>query len=471
MKNNEVKDLTQGNVFKLILGFSVPLLLGMLFQQFYSMVDAIIVGKYLGVSALAEVGSTGSISFMIIGFCMGVCNGFAIPVAQKFGANNYKKLRKYVFNSAILATIFAIVMTIIVCLLCRSILEWMNTPSDIIDGAYSYIFIIFLGIPATYLYNLASAIIRSLGDSKTPLIFLIISSVINVVLDLVFIIVFKMGVAGAAWATIIAQTVAGVWCAIFMMKKYKILKFEKDELRLNRHYMSRLCYMGIPMGLQYSITAIGSVILQTAVNGLGSLVVAAVTASGKISMFLCCPFDALGSTMATYAGQNIGAKKISRISEGIKKSLLIGSVYSIIALIVSIFFGQTIALLFVNPEETELLLMVKQALVTSASFYIPLCIVNVVRFTIQGMGYSTFAIFAGVCEMVARTLCAFILVPIFGFTAVCFASPIAWIFADAFLLPGYISVSNKLKKKLELSEVDDKSNKNENIEGGITLID
>ena len=421
MRSNEVKDLTQGNVFKLILGFSVPLLLGMLFQQFYSMVDTIIVGKYLGVSALAEVGSTGSINFMIIGFCMGVCNGFAIPVAQKFGANNYKKLRKYVFNSAVLAAIFSIVMTMIVCVLCRSILEWMNTPSDIIDGAYSYIFVIFLGIPATYLYNLSSGIIRSLGDSKTPLMFLIMSSIINIVLDLVFIIVFKMGVAGA--------------------------------------------------GLQYSITAIGSVILQTAVNGLGSLVVAAVTASSKISMFLCCPFDALGSTMATYAGQNVGAKKLSRISEGIKKSLLIGSVYSIIALVVSIFFGETIALLFVNAGETELLLMVKQCLVTSAAFFIPLCIVNVVRFTIQGMGYSTFAIFAGICEMIARALCGFILVPMFGFTAVCFASPIAWIFADAFLLPGYKNVSNKLKKKIEISEIDYKNNKDEKIEESITLID
>lgn len=471
MRSNEVKDLTQGNVFKLILGFSVPLLLGMLFQQFYSMVDTIIVGKYLGVSALAEVGSTGSINFMIIGFCMGVCNGVAIPVAQKFGANNYKKLRKYVFNSAVLAAIFSIVMTMIVCVLCRSILEWMNTPSDIIDGAYSYIFVIFLGIPATYLYNLSSGIIRSLGDSKTPLMFLIMSSIINIVLDLVFIIVFKMGVAGAAWATIIAQAVAGIWCTIFMMKKYKILKFEKDELKLNGHYISRLCYMGIPMGLQYSITAIGSVILQTAVNGLGSLVVAAVTASSKISMFLCCPFDALGSTMATYAGQNVGAKKLSRISEGIKKSLLIGSVYSIIALVVSIFFGETIALLFVNAGETELLLMVKQCLVTSAAFFIPLCIVNVVRFTIQGMGYSTFAIFAGICEMIARALCGFILVPMFGFTAVCFASPIAWIFADAFLLPGYKNVSNKLKKKIEISEIDYKNNKDEKIEESITLID
>ena len=449
MGKNDVKDLTQGNVFKLILGFSIPLLLGMLFQQFYSMVDTIIVGRYLGVTALAEVGSTGSINFMIIGFCMGVCNGFAIPVAQKFGARNYKLLRKYVFNSGVLAVIFSVIMTLVVCLLCRNILGWMNTPNDIMEGAYSYIFVIFLGIPVTYLYNLLAGIIRSLGDSKTPLMFLIMSSIINIILDLVFIIVFNMGVSGAAWATVISQGVSGICCLIFMAKRYSILKFEKDELKINGHCIRRLCYMGVHMGLQYSITAIGSVILQTAVNGLGSLVVAAVTAGSKISMFLCCPFDALGSTMATYAGQNVGAKKLDRVNEGIKNSIIIGSVYSIIAFLVSIFFGKTIALLFVDGNELELLSMVSKQLIITALFYIPLCLVNVVRFTIQGMGYSTFAIFAGICEMIARTICGFILVPIFGFNAVCLASPIAWICADLFLIPGYISVMNKMKREIK----------------------
>ena len=303
-----------------------------------------------------------------------------------------------------------------------------------------------MGIPVTYLYNLLAGIIRSLGDSKTPLIFLLISSILNIILDLVFIIVFHMGVSGAAWATVISQGISGISCLIFMKKRYSILKFEKDELKINRHCIRRLCYMGIPMGLQYSITAIGSVILQTAVNGLGSLVVAAVTAGGKISMFLCCPFDALGSTMATYAGQNVGANKLDRVNEGIKKSIIIGSIYSIFAFLISILFGKTIALLFVDGSQVELLSMVNKQLIITAAFYIPLCFVNVVRFTIQGMGYSTFAICAGVCEMIARAICGFVLVPMFGFTAVCLASPIAWIAADAFLIPGYISVFNKMKR-------------------------
>ena len=471
MKNNMTNDMTKGNPTKLILLFSIPLLIGNIFQQFYSMVDTIIVGRFVGVDALAAVGATSSMVFLVNGFATGLSSGFAVLVSQRFGAKDEKGLRKAVASAITLTVISVVVITIVSLLGAMPLLKLMNTPENIIGDAYLYIKIIYAGVVATVAYNLIASILRALGDSKTPLYFLIVSSVLNVILDLVFIIVFKMGVAGAAWATIIAQAVAGIWCTIFMMKKYKILKFEKDELKLNGHYISRLCYMGIPMGLQYSITAIGSVILQTAVNGLGSLVVAAVTASSKISMFLCCPFDALGSTMATYAGQNVGAKKLSRISEGIKKSLLIGSVYSIIALVVSIFFGETIALLFVNAGETELLLMVKQCLVTSAAFFIPLCIVNVVRFTIQGMGYSTFAIFAGICEMIARALCGFILVPMFGFTAVCFASPIAWIFADAFLLPGYKNVSNKLKKKIEISEIDYKNNKDEKIEESITLID
>ena len=450
-------DMTTGNPVKLILLFSIPLLIGNIFQQFYSMVDTIIVGKYLGVSALASVGSTGSINFMIIGFCMGVCNGFAIPVAQKFGAGNFKKLRKYVFNSGFLAIVFSVVMTLIVCVFCRQILIAMRTPEDIIQGAYSYIYVIFLGIPATYLYNLLSGIIRSLGDSKTPLFFLIISSIINIILDLFLIIYMHMGVAGAAWATVIAQAVSGILCLIYMRKKYSVLKFESDELKIDGYCIRRLCYIGVPMGLQYSITAIGSVILQTAVNGLGSIIVAAVTAAGKISMFLCCPFDALGSTMATYTGQNIGAGKLERISEGIKKSMIIGSVYSIVALMISVFFGKSLALLFVNENEIEILAKVSENLIIVAAFYIPLCIVNVVRFTIQGMGYSTFAILAGVCEMIARALCGFILVPIFGYVAVCLASPVAWIFADAFLIPAYKYVINKSKCEMKIKLVEAKN--------------
>ena len=324
MAGRAMKDMTNGSPMKLILGFLVPMLFGLLFQQFYSMMDTIIVGKYLGVQALASVGSTGSINFMIIGFCMGICSGFAIPVAQKFGEKNETALRRYVANSGYLAAGFAAVMTVTVCLLCKTILGLMRTPQDIIDGAYAYIFVIFLGIPVTYLYNMLSGIIRSMGDSTTPLYFLLISSVMNVALDLFTITVLNMGVAGAAWATVISQGVSGVLCLLYMKKKFTILKMEKDEWKPDVNAMRTLCGMGIPMGLQYSITAIGSVVIQTAVNTLGSVAVASVTAGSKVSMFFCCPFDAMGATMATYGGQNVGARRLDRIGQGMKDCVILG---------------------------------------------------------------------------------------------------------------------------------------------------
>ena len=224
----------------------------------------------------------------------------------------------------------SLVMTVIVCLLCRPILVLMQTPEDIIDGAYAYIFVIFLGIPATYLYNLLACVIRSLGDSKTPLFFLMISSFMNIVLDLFTILVLDMGVAGAAWATVISQAVSGILCLIYIKKKFMILKMEREDWKPDKYAMRVLCGMGIPMGFHYSITAIGSVILQTAVNSLGSLAVASVTAGSKISMFFCCPYDAMGATMATYGGQNVGAKKLDRIDQGIKNCTLLGLGYAVI---------------------------------------------------------------------------------------------------------------------------------------------
>lgn len=446
---SSMKDMTVGSPIRLILGFAIPLFFGMLFQQFYSLVDTVIVGKFLGAGALAAVGSTGSINFMIIGFCMGVCNGFAIPVAQQFGAKNESMLRKFVANSVWLSILFATVMTVVVSLLCKNILRWMNTPSDIIDGAYSYIIVIFVGIPVTYLYNLLSGIIRSLGDSKSPLIFLVISSVLNIGLDIVSILVFHMGVAGAAWATVISQGLSGVLCLLYMKKKFPILKIQKEEWKIRGNCIARLCAMGIPMGLQYSITAIGSVILQTAVNGLGSIAVASMTAGGKISMFFCCPFDAFGSTMATYAGQNMGAGKLSRVTEGMVKCSFLAAGYCVIATILMTGFGDKFALLFVDGSETAIIQDVAEFLKWNSLFFIPLALVNIVRFSIQGLGFGKLAILAGVCEMVGRSIVGFGFVPIFGFTAACLASPIAWILADAFLIPAYRYCIRRLKPLMQ----------------------
>lgn len=445
------KDLTDGKPMKLILGFSVPLLLGFLFQQFYSLVDTLIVGRYLGVDSLAAVGSTSSINFLVIGFCMGVCIGFSIPVSHKFGAGDYAGMRKYVANCVWLSVAFAAVLTIVTVFFCRQILEIMKTPENIIDEAYGYIVVIFIGIPVTYLYNTLSGIIRALGDSKTPVIFLVISSVLNVALDLIFIVSLRMGVAGAAWATVISQGASGLLCLVYMIKKFEILHISREEWRFNGHMMVNLCNMGVPMGLQYSITAIGSVILQSAVNTLGSDAVAAVTAANKICAFLACPFDAMGSTMATYGGQNVGAGKLERIMQGMKSCILLGAGYSVIAFLIAFFMGEPLAGLFVKEKTAQILSDVRMFLVMSTVFYFPLALVNIIRFMIQGIGFPRFAILAGVFEMMARGFVGAVLVPRFGFHAACLGSPIAWICADAFLIPAFLHVYGKLKGQLRQS--------------------
>lgn len=441
-----VKDMTQGSPRKLILGFAVPLILGNLFQQFYSLVDTVIVGKFLGVTKLAAVGATGSINFLIIGFCMGVCSGFSIPISQRFGAKDEKGLRRYVANSAWLGAAVAVVMTALTVLLCRQILIWMRTPSDIIEDSYRYIVIIFAGIPVTILYNLTSAIIRSMGDSRTPVYFLTLAAGLNILLDLFCILVLHMGVAGAAVATVVSQAVSGVCCLIFMIRKFEILRMSRQEARPQFRLMLRLFSMGVPMGLQYSITAIGSVILQSAVNVLGSAAVAAVTAAGKISMFFSVVFDSLGATMATYAGQNMGARRADRIRQGLRDANIMGCIYAAAAFVVLFFFGRYIAYLFVDASETEILNHVRQMLLVNSAFYVFLAFVNIVRFLIQGVGYSSLAIFSGVSEMIARSFAGFVLVPAFGFSAVCFANPLAWIFADLFLFPAYFWIMKRVEE-------------------------
>ncbi len=441
-----VKDMTIGSPFKLVISVALPLWLGFLFQQVYSLVDTVIVGRCLGVTALAAVGSTGSINFLVIGFCSGMCAGFSLPIAQRFGAKDFKSLKRYVGNSAIISGIVALALTFLTVIFCRPILIAMNTTDDIIDMAYIYIVVIFAGIPATILYNMLSGYLRSLGDSVTPLIFLIISSVLNIGMDLLFIVIFDMGVFGAAFATVLAQLISGILCLFVIIKKFDILHPEKEDWKLESGHVKNLIAMGFPMGFQYSITAIGSVILQSAVNGLGSTAVAAMTAAGKVSNLLGTTFDALGSTMSTYGGQNVGAGKLERLTKGVFAASLIGIVYSLVILGVLKLTGKYMVSIFVSASETEVITEATNFLIINACFYVPLVFVNVVRFMIQGMGFSGFAVLAGVLEMIGRSIAAVVFVPKFGFTGAAFASPLAWIFADLFLIPAYFFVLNKLKK-------------------------
>lgn len=450
-RRKSVTDMTVGDPMKLILNFVVPLLGGMLFQQLYSCVDTLIVGRFLGVSELAGVGSTGSINFLIVGFCMGVCSGFAIPISQQFGAKKYSEMRRYLVHSIYLSIVFAVICTLLSVVFCGQILTLMNTPSDIYEYAYDYIIVIFLGIPTVFLYNLCSGAVRALGDSKMPVVFLIISSVLNIFLDLAFILIFHMGVAGAAWATDISQLISGLIAAVYMIRRIDILRIEKGEWKYQQHYINVLLAMGVPMGLQYSITAIGSVILQTAVNGLGSVYIAAQTAAGKVSMFFCIPFDALGTTMATWGGQNVGAGKLDRVRHGCRDASILGCVYAAAEFVIMFFFGRGLASIFITStaENASVILDASRLfLIVTSAFHIPLAFVNIVRFLIQGMGYSGLATLSGVFEMIGRSVAAFGLVPVFGYIGACFASPIAWVLADIFLFTAYAHVYKKTARIL-----------------------
>ncbi len=443
------KDLTTGNVTKQLISFSIPVFLGQLLQQLYNIVDTAIVGKVLGVEPLAAVGATGSIMFMIIGMCTGMCAGCAIPVSQRFGAKDEKGVRKAVAGCLWVGIIMAVVFTIGTTILCDDILRWMDTPSNIIGYSYSYLIVIFLGIPATYLYNMLAGIIRALGDSKTPLYFLIFSTVLNLILDLLFVLGFHMGISGASLATVMSQLVSGILCLMLVVKKFTILRMSREELKYDGEEVKRLFAVGFPMGIQYSITAIGSILLQTSVNGLGSDYVAAMVSGGKINMFLMAPFDALGTAIATFTGQNLGAKKLDRIYDGVKKSMIIGMVYSVFAFIFVFFFSSKLALIFLDSSETAIIHNVRYVnLITISAFWFLLA-VNVIRFTIQGLGHSNIAVISGILEMIARGMMGLFIVPKFGFVFACMASPLAWVMADCFLIPTYLKIMKDIEKQFE----------------------
>ena len=442
-------DLTRGSPAKQILFFTIPLLIGNLFQQFYSMADTMIVGRTIGVEALAAVGATGSISFLIIGFSQGLTSGFAVITAQRFGAGDMDGVRKSVTSGILLGAGITVILTAVSVPLARPVLELMQTPADIIDGASTYIGWIFAGIPFVFLYNMVSAIMRALGDSKTPLYFLVLTSAVNIVLDLVLIINFNMGVLGAAVATDVSQAISGVISLIYLIKKFKILHMTRDEWKYSRSTCRRLSAMGLPMGLQCTITAVGGVIMQWAVNGLGSSVVAAITAAGKTQNLLSCALESIGTAMATYAGQNLGAARLDRVRSGVKSSYIMVVAYSVLAFI-ALHFGDVVIIgLFLDTKtEVEIVAMARDYMFWNSLFFIPLGALIVWRYTIQGLGYSTLAMMAGVAEMVARTVIALVLIPVLGYFGAELSNPVAWVAACLFLYPAYLWTVKHLENRL-----------------------
>ena len=441
-----MREMTEGRTLPQIFSFTLPLLLGNLLQQTYSMVDAAIVGRFLGINALAAVGASTSVVFLILGFCNGCCGGFGIPVAQKFGARDYATMRRCVAVSLRLAAVMSVVLAVVTSLACGDILRLMRTPEAIFEGAYYYLLITFIGIPCTFFYNLLSCIIRALGDSKTPFWFLLLSTVLNIVLDLFCILVLHWGVAGAAIATLVSQAVSAVLCYRYMLRHFEVLRTTSEERRFSWPLARTLLYIGMPMGLQFSITAIGSIMLQSANNALGTACVAAFTAAMRIKMFFICPFESLGMAMATFAGQNYGAGRPERVWQGIKSSGLLMAVYWLFTLAVLVPGAQWLARLFVDAGETEILYDAALFLHVSVTFFPVLGVLCILRYTIQGVGFTNLAMLSGVSEMVARVLVSVVAVPAFGYLAVCFGDSTAWVFADIFLIPAFVFVYRRISR-------------------------
>lgn len=442
------KDMTTGNPAKMIILFSIPVLLGNLFQQLYSMVDTAIVGQFVGIDALAAVGTTGSMSFLIIDFVLGLTAGFAVPVAQTFGANDKDKMRHYIAMSIYLCFFLTIIVTIGAVSFAKPLLILMKTPADIIEDAHTYIVIIFAGMGATVFYNMISGILRSVGDSKTPLYFLIVSSILNVILDLLFILVFHSGVAGAAYATVISQGISGLLCLLYTIRKHPMLHLHKEDFIYKGSSIIKLMNIGLPMALQYSITAIGCMILQSAVNSLGSTMVAGYTAASKVEALAMQPFKTLGITMATYTGQNLGAGKIDRIKKGTRMGMLICTVCIVLSGIGVYFFGRPLTEIFVaaSSDSNVVISASIQYLNTVIVYFLPLGAIFIYRNSLQGMGEGFITLFAGIIELLSRSFVALYFTASYGYKAACLASPAAWVTAGLFLVIVYLIKIKKLEK-------------------------
>ena len=448
--------MTEGKPLGLILSFALPLLLGNLLQQLYNVADAAIVGRFLGANALAAVGGTSSVQFLIIGFCIGVCSGFCIPLTQRFGAKDYSSLRRYFFNSILLTAIGAVVFTVFCALFCSQILRLLCIPSDIWKDTYAYLLVIFLGIPFTLMYNLTAGILRSVGDSRTPFVILAFSTVLNIFLDIMFIAVFHWGCAGAAAATIASQGVSGFLCTWVIRKKYEILHMSRSECVWDASLIKKLLVMGLPMGFQFSITAVGSMVMQAANNSLGSTYVSAFTAAARIKMFAMCPMDAIATGVSVFCSQNFGAGKASRVEEGFRLGAFAGIGYGIVSGLLLILFGRTACLIFLDASEVGILDAAALYLNRNGLFFWSLGLLNVSRITVQGLGFSGRAVFSGVMEMLARCMVGLGLVPMLGYTAICIADAAAWIAADLYIFPMCLITLRKVRRILKQEEEEKK---------------
>ncbi len=451
-------DMTTGEPFKLIALYSLPIMIGQIFQQLYSMCDTIIVGRLLGADALAAVGNTGPMNFLVLGFLYGMTSGFAVITAQKFGAKDEEGLKRSVAVNIILNLVSGIVITLIAAAATMPILHLIHTPKEILQQSFDYIFIIYVGIIAIVLYNGCACILRAVGDSKTPLYFLIVSSALNIILDIVFILNFKWGVAGAAWATVISQGFSGVACFIWIIIKYPMLHTNARHFFNSWNFIWKHLGVGLSMGFQFSITAIGVVVLQGALNKFGPTKIAAYTAAQKVEQLVTVAAGVMGVTVANYCGQNLGAANIKRIKEGVTKSVIISVGFALVAAVLAWTLSDQMTGIFLDKKSMDEASWIE--ILSSARMYLRFCglffpvlfVIFIYRNALQGIGRGFWPLMGGVFELVARTVAAYTLPTVMGFTGIIAAGPLAWFSAAVPLaIAYYITITHFFAKNTESS--------------------
>ncbi|WP_424350042.1 MATE family efflux transporter [Latilactobacillus sp. 5-91] len=440
-------DLTKGNPLKLIIMFTGPLLIGNIFQQLYSVIDTLIVGRTIGVDALAAVGSTGGLNMLIIGFCTGTTAGLSIMTAQRYGAQDYKGVKRSFATSIVISAVITLILTVISVIFARYILVIMKTPASIIVDAQKFITIIFAGIFASMAFNLLSNIIRALGDSRTPLFFLVIGVIVNILFDFIFILGLHMGVEGAGYATVSAQIIAAILCLVYIYRRIPILVLRRKDFKITKKDITDHLKVGLPMGFQSSIIAIGSIVLQIMLNTLGASAVAAYTAAGKIDQLATQVGNSFGIALATYAAQNYGAREYGRISKGVRQTLTVSIIFSLVMGALIIIFGRPLVNLFIGDQQPHVTALAQIYFRFNSSSYFILAILFAIRYTLQGLGQSFIPTLAGIAELFMRIFAGIILVRMLGFTGASMANPLAWIGSCLVLLSSYFKTMQQLKRR------------------------
>ena len=441
------QDLTKGKPFGVLPRFSLPVIGGNLFQLFYTLADSVIVGKTLGADALAAVGATSIIIYLVLCFIQGITGGFGICLGQRCGAKNETGMRRSIAVSLLWSVLFTVLLTAVCCLLAHPILNWMQTPDQIYSMAYDYMFVILLGTGATIFYNMISNILRALGDSKTPLYFLIFSSLLNIVLDLVFILTFHMGVAGAAWATVLSQLLSAILCTVWGAKKFTVLHVGKKDFADLKHDALIHLKTGLPMGFQMSVMCIGQLAMQAAVNALGSDAIAGYTAATKVDQLSVLINNAFGVAVASYVAQNYGAGKWERIRSGVKAGLLQTEAVNILLGILIIWGRRFVVPLFIDAPTEEIVRYANGYLLAVAPFYLLLGFLLIIRSSVQSMGNGKAPFAACITELILRIITTLGLAKLLGYTGICLASPVAWLGADLLLGVVYGSMMKRHKSE------------------------